>query len=263
MSAVPILGSCIYRPDGADEAARVVGRKGLLYKEPATRLALCAVHRALGWPDGVRPPVTTVDTTTAVVVSSNLGNVASVVEVARAVHVDGRRGISPLAAPNVSSNVIAGALAIWFGLGGPNVTVCSGAIGGLEAVLIATRLLRAARADRVVVVGTEPGDEVATALYARTPGRTGPLTPGAACVILGRPGTEPAAPHLSAAVAARDHTDPTRDTYGAHGVLQVALAAARVTPGETIHLTCGDPADGWRAVSVTRPDPDPAERSAA
>jgi hypothetical protein len=66
-----------------------------------------------------------------------------------------------------------------------------------------------------------------------------------------------------AAAPARGHIDPARDTYGAHGVLQVALAAARVTSGETIQLTCGDPADGWRAVSVTRPDPDPAERSAA
>ncbi|HEU4425171.1 MAG TPA: hypothetical protein VFR67_21795, partial [Pilimelia sp.] len=39
----------------AERAGLVVGRKGLLYKEPATRLALCAVHRALGLPPGRRP----------------------------------------------------------------------------------------------------------------------------------------------------------------------------------------------------------------
>src|SRR5437870_1983934 len=61
-----------------ERAYELLGRKGLLYKEPATRLALCAVHRALKLqPGGLRPDGRP-DPQTAVVVSSNLGNVATV-----------------------------------------------------------------------------------------------------------------------------------------------------------------------------------------
>lgn len=75
----------------ADQAYTLLGRKGLLYKEPATRLALCAAHRALGLPDGARPDVP-LDPGTAVVAASNLGNVATVVDVTRAVAREGSRG---------------------------------------------------------------------------------------------------------------------------------------------------------------------------
>jgi len=164
---------------GADDAGRVLGRKGLLYKEPATRLALVAVHRALGLPVGRTVPER-VDPRTAVVACGNLGNVHTVATVAREVREGGVREVSPLAAPNASSNVVASTVALWFGFGGPNLMVCSGATAGLDGLALATRLLRTRRADRVVLVGAEPDDETATAVYGR------PLRAGAACALLER-----------------------------------------------------------------------------
>jgi len=163
----------------ADDVGRLLGRKGLLYKEPATRLALAAVHRALGLPVGRTVPER-VDPRTAVVACGNLGNVHTVATVARAVREGGVREVSPLAAPNASSNVVASTVALWYGFGGPNLMVCSGATAGLDGLALATRLLRTRRADRVVLVGAEPDDDTATALYG------GPLRAGAACVLLER-----------------------------------------------------------------------------
>ena len=78
------------------------------------------MHRALGLPDGMRP-TTALCTDTAVVAASNLGNVWTVVEVARTVAREGGRAVSPMSAPNASSNVIASSVALWFGFGGPNL----------------------------------------------------------------------------------------------------------------------------------------------
>ncbi|MBM0240501.1 beta-ketoacyl synthase [Micromonospora sp. ATA32] len=162
------------------QAPAMLGRKGLLYKEPATRLALCAVHRALGLPDGVRPS-TGLDPDTAVVASSNLGNIATVAGVTRTVACEGGRGVSPMAAPNASSNVVAGTVALWFRFGGPNLMLCNGETSGLDAVAAGALLIRSGRAGRVVVVGTEPADADAVAVYPA-------IRAGAACVVL-----EPAA----------------------------------------------------------------------
>ncbi|WP_341720861.1 beta-ketoacyl synthase N-terminal-like domain-containing protein [Micromonospora sp. FIMYZ51] len=165
-----------------ERARDLLGRKGLLYKEPATLLALCAVHRALGLPAGHRPAVE-VDPGVAVVACGNLGNVATVAEVTRTVAAEGGRAVSPLAAPNASSNVVASTVALWFGFGGPNLMICTGATAGLDGLAMAALLLRGRRARRVVVVGAEPADEVASAIHAA--GEYGhPLRAGAACVIL-------------------------------------------------------------------------------
>jgi hypothetical protein len=158
-----------------DKPAELLGRKGLLYKEPATVAALCAVHTALGLPAGQRHhgPV---DPRTAVVVSCNLGNVATVADAARAIATEGAGAVSVLAAPNASPNVAASTVAMWFGFGGPNLQVTAGESDA--AVRLARTLLAADRADRVVLVGVEPADEVATSLYG--PG----LHAAAACVVL-------------------------------------------------------------------------------
>src|SRR5690242_15394569 len=60
-----------------ESAHELLGHKGLLYKEPATRLALCAVHRALKLPSRAPRSAANPDPRTAVVGSSNLGNAAT------------------------------------------------------------------------------------------------------------------------------------------------------------------------------------------
>jgi 3-oxoacyl-[acyl-carrier-protein] synthase II len=271
----------------ADNAHEVLGRKGLLYKEPATRLALCAVHRALGLPDAAARPSGAPDPRAAVVASSNLGNVQTVHEIVRTLQSGVGKDVSPLDAPNASSNVIASTVAIWFRLGGPNLMVCSGSTSGLDAVAAATLLLRGRRANRVVVVGVEPDDEVAALLHARRSGRGvgSALRAGAAALVLEPPRPDrPAVPGLGHVQSVRDVgelrecvrapvvvgpaaaapsassvidiTDRAGDFYGALGVLQVALAAALLAardsdPPAAVAVVCGDRVDGWRAVELT------------
>jgi 3-oxoacyl-[acyl-carrier-protein] synthase II len=266
----------------AEGARELLGDRGLLAKEPATRLALCAVHRALG----LRPRARhgwNPDPRTAVVASSNFGNAGAVASIASTLH-RGDEKVSPLQVPNASSNVVASTVGIWFGCGAANLMVCSGATGGLDAAALAAVLLRADRADRVIVVGVEPDDDFTVGLQAlRRTDRPGePLRAGAAAVVLehASAGTDP--PCLGpvrscanpTAVVARAHADvllgPRRlalpgirvidlghevgDTFGACGVIQLAVAAALVAAGEatTAELICGDRTDGWRETVMTR-----------
>jgi 3-oxoacyl-[acyl-carrier-protein] synthase II len=252
-----------------DRAHELLGRKGLLYKDDATRLALCAVHRALGLDRRAPRPAGPADPATAVVVSSNLGNVGVVREIVETVRAGSGHDVSPMLAPGASSNVIAAALAIRFRFGGPNLTVCSGATGGLDAIAAAALLLRARRAHRVIVVGVEPADEVAQSLHRhRSDGAGRPLRAGAACVVLERDGAVALGPVESfdpeadpvagpvigtadcakAGAEVRDLGAEIGDTYGAAGVLGVALAAAR--PSREWTVVDGSPGAGWRRVVV-------------
>jgi 3-oxoacyl-[acyl-carrier-protein] synthase II len=265
----------------AERAHELLGRKGLLAKEPATRLGLCAVHRLLGRPPRAPRPEGPPDPRTAVVVACNLGNVEAVVRVARTVREGCGRDVSALDAPNASSNVIASSIAIWFRCGGPNLMVCSGATAGLDAMRLGALLLSADRADRVVVVGAEPQDEVACALRGlrRRPG--GGLRAAAAAVMLeraagpaaGAPTIGPIAAMATSAVVqppggsiclaprtaigegagALDVEAELGDTYGALGVLQVAAAAELLAAGRSgtrVTVLCGDPRDGWRMTTL-------------
>lgn len=218
-----------------EKSAEVLGRKGLLYKEPSTRMALCAVHRALLMDPGQRPDWP-LQPRTAVIAVSNLGNVETVAKVTRIVDEEGGKAVSVLDAPNVSSNIIASSVALWFSFGGPNLMLCSGASSGMDGLRMASLLLRAGRADRVVLVGAEPADEVATALFGFTAPEH-PLRAGAACLVLDSGpgpltvtpvgGTEswPRPPRVT---VSSDGIDPLQlwgDCYGAQGVVALALAA--------------------------------------
>jgi 3-oxoacyl-[acyl-carrier-protein] synthase II len=276
-----LVAGCECEPACPPEHARqLLGSRGLLYKEPATKLALCAVHRALKLPPGSPRRSGAPDARTALVASSNLGNVATVHNVVRTLRHGRVRDVSPLDAPNVSSNVMASMVAIWFRWGGPNLMVCSGATSGLDAVGLGARLLRCGRCDTVVVVGAEPDDEVASALYAERAGPDpAPLRVGAAAVVLERRcGSNSEMPVLGRVRAVAeaggapilvgpqekaidgsqviDILDRIGDLYGGMGVAQVAVAAAltaRTPLGERkpVGVICGDSIDGWRSVSVS------------
>jgi hypothetical protein len=273
----------------AEEAKQVLGRKGLLMKEPATRLALCAVHRALGLPPGpVEGPLPHADRT-AVVVSSNLGNLSTVCRIAEAAGREDFRVVSPLETPNASSNVIASTIALRYGFTGPNFMLCNGATSGLDAVRLGARLIRAGRAERAVVVGVEPDDEVAQAMakcrHWDTYGRHGApaLRAAAACVVLGRrpagsrsavlgdsgvlpPGADVPTEHWGMMFAPHgiagesdsvvDLTSRLGETYGALGVLQVAAAAAKISHEDVdgAYVACGDAVEGYTWLTVAAGD---------
>ncbi|WP_328792914.1 MULTISPECIES: beta-ketoacyl synthase N-terminal-like domain-containing protein [unclassified Streptomyces] len=148
---------------GFDPATGLSGRE-LRHKDRASRLALRAAEFALhnaGLTDA-DATLTGVANATAVVVSTNLGNADSICEATDTIAREGVRGLSPLGLPQTSSNVIAGWVAIRYGLRGPNLTVCNGTTSGLDALAWARNLIVAGRAEVAVVVGVEPANEVAT-----------------------------------------------------------------------------------------------------
>ncbi|MFF8264284.1 beta-ketoacyl synthase N-terminal-like domain-containing protein [Streptomyces virginiae] len=150
---------------GFDTATELRGRE-MRHKDRASRLALRAAEFALhdaGLTD-TGATFTGVADATAVVVSTNLGNVDSICEATDIIAREGVRGLSPLGLPQTSSNVAAGWVAIRYGLRGPNLTVCNGTTSGLDALAWARNLIVAGRAQAAVVVGVEPANEMATRL---------------------------------------------------------------------------------------------------
>jgi 3-oxoacyl-[acyl-carrier-protein] synthase II len=264
-----------------EDAHTLLGSKGLLNKDSATRLALCAVHHALHRAPLAPRTYGSPDPTVAVVASSNYCNFSTVQAVVRTIRTTGLHDVSALDAPNASSNVLASTVAIWFRFGGPNLMLCSGSTSGLDAVFLGCALLRSGRADRVVVVGAEPADASAEQFHASRAriGRALRLRGGAAALVLQlADDVEPRPPILEAiddgvASAVAGATPPAiaigpaarvpqagrvidleteiGDTYGAQGVLQVAVGCALVSaaPRGAAHavIICGDEADGWRS----------------
>lgn len=142
-----------------------LGKKGLRYKDHATKLALCAAQAALldaglsaTAADQVSPE------SFGTVVSSNLGNVDTVCRVLDTVRAEGADSTSPLDIPNLSSNVIASSLAIRFGLKAINLMVCNGATSGTDALHLAANAIRAGRARRVLVAAVEPSNQAVARL---------------------------------------------------------------------------------------------------
>jgi 3-oxoacyl-[acyl-carrier-protein] synthase II len=180
------LFGAAHRPDGMVEPAAVLGKKGLRYKDRATQLGLCVAYRALTDAGLLVDGELTVDGTgIAVLVSSNLGNVDTACRVTKAISDEGgTRGISPMDAPNASSNIISSEVAIRWGLRGPNLMLCNGSSSGLDAVRWAMTLLRAGRAEQALVIGVEPDNDIVRALVGG-----GPTVDGGAAVVLERPST--------------------------------------------------------------------------
>lgn len=152
------------REGGFDPRTNLVGRD-LRHKDRASRLALRAAEPALrdaGLWDGseVLAPRDEV----AVVVSSNLGVLDNVCTFTDVIARETVRGLSPLGLPQTSSNVVAGSVAMRFGLRGPNLTVCNGATSGLDALYWARNLLAVGRARVALVIGVEPSSEAVTEL---------------------------------------------------------------------------------------------------
>ncbi|HET6215305.1 MAG TPA: beta-ketoacyl synthase N-terminal-like domain-containing protein [Micromonosporaceae bacterium] len=169
----------------------VLGTRGLRYKDRATILALCAVAHAFADAGLPRRPAEQPDSESfGVIVSSALAVVETVCRTAAVLHANGVRGTSPMDLPNASANAAASSLAIWYGLGGLNLTVSAGPASGLDAVHLAACAIRAGRVRRVVVVGVEPDGPAAHALTRATAVRHGEspdgirLFDGAAAVVL-------------------------------------------------------------------------------
>ncbi|OEJ56734.1 hypothetical protein BGM19_00320 [Streptomyces agglomeratus] len=218
---------------GFDPATGLSGRK-LRHKDRASRLALRAAEFALhdaGLTDADATFTGAADST-AVVVSTNLGNVDSVCAATDTIAREGVRGLSPLGLPQTSSNVLAGWVAIRYGLRGPNLTVCNGVTSGLDALAWAQNLIVAGRAEAAVVVGVEPASDVTTKLLGKQ------STDAAVAIVL-----EPA----NAAASGGARPRATIAGYARARDLAAALTCAGVAEEEFVGLWLGDEADAGAA----------------
>jgi 3-oxoacyl-[acyl-carrier-protein] synthase II len=150
-------------PAGAQpfDPGAVLGRKGLRYTDRATQLAFCAAQAAL-IDAGLLDEILTVPAAdVAVLVASNLGNLGTVCRVVSTIaEEDGTSWLSPMDTPNASSNVTASAVALRFGLRGPNLMVCNGPTSGIDALRWAALTVTSGRARHALVIGVEPDDDV-------------------------------------------------------------------------------------------------------
>ncbi|WP_331752324.1 beta-ketoacyl synthase N-terminal-like domain-containing protein [Streptomyces chartreusis] len=218
--------------DGGFDPATALSGRELRHKDRASRLALRASEFALhnaGLTDAdADATFTGAADATAVVVSTNLGNADSLCAATDTISREGVRGLSPLGLPQTSSNVIAGWVAIRYGLRGPNLTVCNGVTSGLDALAWARNLIVAGRAEAAVVVGVEPANDVTTKLLGEQ------STDAAVAVVL-----EPAD-----AAARRGARPRARITGYARSLdLAAALTCAGVTEDESVGRWLGDEAD--------------------
>lgn len=214
---------------GFDPATGLSGRE-MRHKDRASRLALRSAESALhdAGLTNANTTFTGAADSTAVVVSTNLGNVDSVCEATDTITRAGVRGLSPLGLPQTSSNVIAGWVAIRYGLRGPNLTVCNGVTSGLDALYWARNLIVAGRAEAAVVVGVEPANNVVTKLLGQE------STDAAVAIVL-----EPA----NAAASRGTRPRATITGYARARDLTAALTSAGVTEEKSVGLWLVDEAD--------------------
>jgi 3-oxoacyl-[acyl-carrier-protein] synthase II len=178
--AADLLGPA---PDAAGgfDPARELERRGWKYRDRPSRLASCAAGPALREAGLLRDGAYTGPADrTAVVVSSNLVCLDTTCRTVDVIDERGAAALSPMGLPHTGANMVAGWLAIDHGLRGSNLTVCNGATSGLDALHWGRNLIRAERADVVLVVGVEPDNEVVARLFGTAVRRLD----GAAAVVL-------------------------------------------------------------------------------
>lgn len=254
--AVPGLGTAgdlLRRPapgGGFDPATGLRGRE-MRHKDRASRLALRAVAPALREAGMLSDDAednggyTGPGNSTAVVISTNLGNLDSVCDFADTIAEHSVTGLSPLGLPHTSSNVIAGWVAIRYGMRGPNLTVCNGATSGADALYWARNMLAVRRAEAVVVIGVEPDTEPAARLLEDGSGRG--VLDGAAALVM-----EPA--DRAAARGARPLATLARSERAADMPTAAALALKSASLPAGLWLASGRTADGEMDAGVPAVD---------
>jgi 3-oxoacyl-[acyl-carrier-protein] synthase II len=163
-----------------------VGAKGVRNMDRLTGLAVATAGQFLGGPavPGAPPRLAGIDDSTALVLGTDSGSVASMMDFTRASLVNSRPYLVEAARfPNVTMNCAAAQVAIWHTLRGPNTTVAGGRVTGLLALQYALRLHRAGRAD-AVVCGAVEEYSTARAWLAHHTGVPGPLAEGCALLLI-------------------------------------------------------------------------------
>lgn len=149
------------------DAATELARRGMRHKDRASRFALRAAERALE--DAGLLGAAELGGA-AVVLSSDFGNLDTVCDFVTTIATSNSSDISPMRVPHLSSQAPAAWVALQHGIRGPNLTLCNGAPGGLDAVAWACNLIAASRATSALVIGVEPDTPPVARLHAETAG---------------------------------------------------------------------------------------------
>jgi 3-oxoacyl-[acyl-carrier-protein] synthase II len=133
------------------DPARDLGEENFRPLDRLGRLAAVGCARALvdaGWSrqDSVRR---------GLVLGTMYGGVRTIAEFDRRGMAAGPLYVKPFEFANSVINAAAGQAAIWHHLEGPNATVCAGHASGVQALGLASDLLRAGRVDQVLAGGAE------------------------------------------------------------------------------------------------------------
>lgn len=225
-----------------------LGRRGVRYKDRATLQAAAAAAEALA---SAGTDTSSPSRDVGLVVASCYGNLETVCDSARTIDREGVPGLSPMALPNASSNVVASEISIRHRLQGVVLTVCNGHTSGWDALRWAVELLRSGRCASVLVVGVETPSPPEQSL--RRGGA--PLVDGAVAVVLTGLRQQPT-PDRSVSPAAErsaaERTDvrdaeaaalPGHELAAVAGILSVAMATVRPVVGEPALVCGGRP--GW------------------
>ena len=164
-TAVTGVGWAVAGPDFDPVTALAV--RGMRHKDRASRFAVRAARRALEDAGLLDAPELG---GAAVVVSSNFGNLDPVCDTVTTLAAGGSTDIGPMRVPQLSSAVSAAWVALDHGIRGPNLTLCNGASGGLDAVAAARNLIAAGRATAALVIGVEPDSPAVARLHRETAG---------------------------------------------------------------------------------------------
>ncbi|MHC5110639.1 MAG: beta-ketoacyl synthase N-terminal-like domain-containing protein [Planctomycetota bacterium] len=174
----PAMGSHWEVPDGFRDKAGKISNE--IKREKAAWITALAINACLetagishdSWsPERV-----------GLVISSTQAGPIGMIRFANEVRGQTARFVSPIHFPQTVGNFVSGAIARFYHVRGPNMTIAKpSAIGGLDAIVEGCGLLRARHADRVLVGGVDTwSDEVASGLG------TANLTEGACFLLLER-----------------------------------------------------------------------------
>lgn len=135
---------------------KIINKKGLRYKDLATKFAIYAANDALLNAGVISHHNQKINSSNiAVIVCSSLGNIDTVGKVMNIINSKGVNETSPLDLPNLSPNNIAASIAIWFKLTGINLTICNGSTSSIDSIHIGCNLLQSRKAEKVLIIGVE------------------------------------------------------------------------------------------------------------
>lgn len=178
--------SIISRVSSDADIKALIGKRGIRYKDRATRMALVASRIAMSEAGILEDYAKLDDERFGVVGASCFGNLGITIDAARQIASSGSTALSPMNLPNASANVMPATLAIWFGLRATNLLMANGISSSFDAVAFAVNLINANRADRMLVCASETQVQIAADLFEGRDNATQPPVDVSIAMILER-----------------------------------------------------------------------------